>query len=368
MNESWKSRGRAAIPAHPLPRRRARSSSVTVLVAALFAGSAVLSGCGRDATSVGTGPEAAAAEPAAPEQAPTPVGVPVEIAPVRHENVDVAVKASGRTEALRQGRVRAPYASRLIALRVADGDAIKKGQVMAVVVSKDSQAALDGARQMLAAARTTADKADAERAVELAKRDLVRQSLRAPADGVVLSHSAEAGDYVDEGEVLVTLAETDSVFFRAEVPQSAVDGVKPGQQASVSLPAVSAKPIPAVVHGVLPLASTENFSAPVRLDFSSARPALGLGLFGTARIVTARHADATVVPRAAVLTDDVTGVSRVAVVDGDGKAHWLDVTTGVTDGDSVEIVKPAIAGNARVIVDGQVGLPEGAKVQVDGGQ
>ncbi len=361
MNDSLPNGVRAATRACPL----SRTLRAALCAAALLAGAAALTGCGPGGPGVGGGSEADAAEPATPEQAP--VGVPVEVAPVRHENVDVAVTASGRTQALRQGRVRAPYASRVIELRVADGDVVKKGQIVAVVVSKNSQAALDGARQMLAAAHTAADKADAERAIALAKMDLVRQSLRAPAAGVVLSHSAEAGDYVDESEVLVTLAETDSVFFQAEVPQSAVDGVKPGQPASVSLPAVSAKPVPAVVHGILPLASTANFSAPVRLDFASTRPALGLGLFGTARIVVARHADATVVPQAAVLTDDVTGISRVAVVDGDGKAHWLDVSTGVTEGDSIEITKPAIATNERVIVDGQVGLPEGTKVQIKGG-
>jgi len=303
-------------------------------------------------------------EDAAPDAgvAPAATNVPVSAVAVRHIDLNVTVTAPGHTEALRRDRVRAPFASRLMSLRVTDGDRVTKGQIVAAVVSKNSEAALDGARQMLASARSASDKADAQRAVQVARRNLVQQSLRAPADGVVLSHGAEAGDYVDVNEVLVTIAETGTVYFNAQVAQSDVGRVRPGQTASIDMPAMGAQPVTAVVQGMLPMASSQNFSAPVRLDFSPPRKDTPLGLFGTARIVVARHENATVVPARAVLRDDVTGVTRVAVVESSGAAHWITVTTGVREGDRVEIIKPAIAVGTRVITDGQVGLPDGARV------
>jgi multidrug efflux pump subunit AcrA (membrane-fusion protein) len=120
----------------------------------------------------------------------------------------------------------------------------------------------------------------------------------------------------------------------------------------------------AVVHGILPSASSQNLSAPVRLDFSPARPELPVGLFGTVTIIVGRHEGAIVVPAAAVLRDDVSGVSRVAVIGAGDQAHWIAVQTGLREGGQVEIVSPAITPGTRVITDGQVGLPEGAKVQV----
>lgn len=343
---------------------------VHALVAALAAGF-VLGGCtGGDGPSSEAPASAAApregttsADAAAAEAGAAATNVPVSVAAVSRKTLDVTVTAPGRTEALRQDRIRAPYASRVMSLRVADGDRVEKDQVVAVVVSKNSAAALAGAQQMLAAARGAGDKADAERAVEVARTNLVQQSLRAPAAGVVLAHSAETGDYVDESEVLVTLAETQTLFFDAQVAQSDVQRVQPGQTAHIDLPAASSASVGATVHGRLAVASSQNFSAPVRLDFSPPRPDLGLGLFGTASIVVAQHRDATVVPASAVLRDDVTGVTRVAVVDS-GTAHWLTVTTGVSQGGAVEIVSPPIATGTRVITDGQVGLPEGAKVAV----
>lgn len=295
---------------------------------------------------------------------PSATSVPVSVAPVLRENLNVTVTASGHTRALRRDRVRAPFAARLTALRVTDGDRVKKGQVVAVLVSKNSEAALQGARRMLRAAKSASDKADAERAVQVAQQNLVQQTLTAPADGVVLSHAAESGDYIDVNEVLVTIAETAAVYFQADVAQSDVERVQPGQPANIDIPAAGTQPITAVVQGLLPVASSRNFSAPVRLDFKPARRDVPLGLFGTAGIVVARRENATVVPARALLRDDVTGITRLAIVEASGAAHWITVTTGVREGDQIEIVKPAIAAGMRVITDGQVGLPEGARVVV----
>ncbi|HEX5419267.1 MAG TPA: efflux RND transporter periplasmic adaptor subunit [Gammaproteobacteria bacterium] len=326
----------------------------------LLAGNLLLAGCMGDGATNADAAPSAAAESAAPS---APAGVPVKVDAVRRQSLAVIVGAPGRTEALRQDQVRAPFASRVMSLRVADGDRVAEGQVLAVVVAKNSEAALLGAEQMLKAARTETDKADAKRAVEVAKASLVQQTLRAPAAGIVLSHAAETGGYANEDEVLVTLVETDTVFFDAQVAQSDVGRISAGQAAHIDLPAAGSEAVSATVHGLLPMASSQNFSSPVRLDFSPPRPDLGLGLFGTASIVVGQHENATVVPEGAVLRDDVSGVTRVAVVEA-GKAHWLTVDTGLREGGRVEILRPAIEPGTRVVTDGQVGLPEGAEVAV----
>ena len=304
------------------------------------------------------------AAPATTAATPEATSIPVHVDTLRQMDLDRIVTAPGRTEALRQDRVRTPFPSHLVSLTVTDGDRVQAGQVVAEVVAKNSEAALEGARQMMVEARTAADSADARRAVEVAGRQLVRRPLTAPADGVVLSHAAEVGDYLDEGEVLLTIAEAGTVYFAAQVSQGDLAGVAPGEHATIDLPAVGAEPVGAVVHGVLPSASSENLTAPVRLDFSPARSNLAVGLFGTVSIITGRRTNAVVVPPAAVLRDDVSGTSRVALVDSTGTAHWVVVQTGVQEGSHVEILSPALEPGGLVIVDGQVGLPDGARVRI----
>lgn len=295
-------------------------------------------------------------------QDPSPNAVPVRTGPVARMDLDVLVKAPGRTEALRQDRVRSPFAGRLVSLKTLDGDRVHAGQVVAEVLSKNSEAALRGAKGMLAGAKTAVDSIDARRAIELAQQGEIRQELSAPATGIVLSHSAVPGDYVEEGEELLRIAEKGAVYFAARVSQAELARIKPHESSKVDIPAAG-KPLDAVVHGILPTASSDNLSASVRLDFVSSRPELAVGLFGTASIVVDRHENAIVVPRAALLRDDIGGQERIALVHDD-TAHWVVVTTGIEQGDLVEITAPALSPGDRVVIEGQVGLPEGAHLQV----
>lgn len=305
-----------------------------------------------------------AAAEAAPEDAKPPaetVAVPVRVAAVTRAALSRVVTAPGQTNALAQQKVRAPFAGTLLELTVTDGDEVRKGQTVGAIVSRDSAAALDGAREMERAAATPEEKADAGRALELAQRNLIRTDVRAEASGVVLSHAAASGDRVSEDQELVTIAERDSLVFVAGVAQSDLASVHPGEPVSVEL-AGRARPIAGVVHDVLPSANAGDFTAPIRVDLRELPPGMAIGLFGTARI-TVESREAVVVPDAAILRDDVSGVSRVALVK-DGRAHWVEVVTGLRGATGTEIVSPALSPSDSVVVSGQVGLPEGARVTI----
>lgn len=316
-------------------------------------GASLASGCRRGADP----------PPPADETSPAPsaVAVPVRVAPITRASLARVVSGPGQTNALSQQKVRAPFAGTLLDLTVTDGDTVHKGQTVGAIVSRDSAASLEGAREMERTARTPEEKADAERAVELAQRNLIRTAIHAEANGVVLSHAAASSDRVSEDQELLTIAERDSLVFVANVPQSDLASVRPGQPVSVEL-AGRSRPIAATVHDVLPSANAGDFTAAIRVDLRELPPGLAIGLFGTARITVESREGATV-PDAAIVRDDVSGVSRVALVK-DGKAHWVEVVTGLRGPSGTEIVSPALAPSEQVVVAGQVGLPEGARVTI----
>ena len=287
---------------------------------------------------------------------------PVRVGAIRRDTLRVTVTAPGRTEVLREETVRAPFAGTLTRLAVIDGDRVSAGEELGRLVSRSSEAALEGARAMLASARTAQDSADARDALDLARRDWVERTLEAPEAGVVLSHAASLGDRLGEGDEILRIAADGSAVFRADVSQNDLALIAPGQPARVRLAARS-DTLGGTVHGVLPAASSSTFSAPVRIDFRRGLPVPAEGLFGTATIVVGERAGVLSVPVDAVLTDDVTGVSRIAVVEG-GTAHWIPVRTGVRDRGRVEIAGRGISDGARVIVSGQVGLPDSSAVRI----
>jgi len=298
--------------------------------------------------------------PAGDADPPPASAVPVKTAPVRLANLERVASAPGHTVALVQQKIRVPFAGTLVTLSVTDGDRVRRGDAVGTIVSRDSEAALNGAREMEREARTPIEQEDARRARALAEHNLIRAELHAPSDGVVLSHAAAPGDRVTDDQEILTLADATSLAFVADVPQTDLSRIRPGQRASIELPG-RPQPASGVVHDVLPMANPSDFTVPVRIDLAHSDVAPGVGLFGTARIVVAEKANAVVVPDSAVLRDDVTGKARIALV-RDGHAHWEEVVPGLRGAPGTEIVSPPLPPGSVVIIEGLVGLPEGALV------
>lgn len=301
-------------------------------------------------------------KPAAEAPAPDPpaAAIPVRVAPARRATLSDVVSGPGKTAALAQQKVRAPFSGTLVDLSVGDGDRVRRGDTLGTIVSRDSEAAIAGARQMERDAKTDVERRDAARALELAERGLVRAPLVASADGLVLAHAAARGDRLSDEQEILTIADASSIVFLVDVTQSDLARVRPGQSVSIEVPG-RADRFGGRVHDVLPGANTSDFTVPVRVDLHALSGVPPLGLFGTARITVAEHRDALVVPDAALVRDDLAGTSRIALVDG-GKAHWIDVTPGLRGAAGTEITAPKLAAGQSVVVAGQVGLPEGAAV------
>jgi RND family efflux transporter MFP subunit len=287
------------------------------------------------------------------------------VANVQLGNIAITVSGPGRTDALDLQRIRAPFAGTLTSLRVVVGDHVENGQIIGSIVSQSSEAALRGAQTMVSSATTPTQRSDAARALELARQNLIETSLRAPRAGTVISRGASQGDLLSAGDSIASIAAAGSIAFIARIAQSDLTHLRPGQPAMVSFPGQPTV-TDGVVHGLLP-ADTSGVTVPVRIDLQGAPSAGGVpvqtGLFGTAQITVGEHTAVEVVPMAAVLRDDVSGISRVALVTSANRVHWVTVATGASDGSMVEITSPALSTGQRVIVSGQVGLPEGSRVR-----
>jgi RND family efflux transporter MFP subunit len=291
-------------------------------------------------------------------------GVPVQVSLVTRTDLAVTAAGPGQTNALEQQKVRAPFRGTLTDLLVQDGDKVRDRQVLGHVLAIETEAALNGAQMMLRAAHTPQEREDAERALQIARKSMVKTALRAPEAGVVVAHGADEGALVTADQDIISLAAADSIVFIANIAQSDLARVRPTQPVTVEVPALNKK-LNGRVHFILPAASPKDSSAPVRIDFDKSQNPLAVGLVGTAEITVEVHRQATAVPAAAVLRDDINGITRVATVDSSSKAHWIQVKTGIADHGLIEILSPTLEPGTRVISSGQVGLPDGSQVRVE---
>jgi biotin carboxyl carrier protein len=326
--------------AAPVPFARALAASIALSCS-------LLAGCGPKADNA--------------EEAQKPAEVAVRIGAVQTRSFRDEVTASGSWRSSGEVDVIAPGACLVQSVLARVGDRVRAGQAVAWLETRESAATLHGAELMVQQAHDSTSRAEARRAVMLARRDAVRISVAAPRAGIVVRRSVEPGSQVaDAGEILA-IVPTELIVFEARVPGLDRPRLKPGQSATIVVPGFPA--ITASLQRILPTADSVAQSALVWLAPNRVGPLPGLQGFGTATITIGAMRSAAAIPDSAVVEDDLTGETRVAVVGPGSLALWTRVTLGSGAGGWRELKAPALGVGTRVIIEGQRGLPDSTRVK-----
>jgi multidrug efflux pump subunit AcrA (membrane-fusion protein) len=302
------------------------------------------------------------------EERTVPPLVSVKTVPVRLGNMPRGLEVTGTTEALRKVRVFSPIAGTLLAMKVQEGEAVRAGDVLAVVQPREARAALAGAEALKRGARTDAERAEADRAIELARSRQSLVEVRASSDGIIASRSAVEGELVAENTELATLLDPGTVVFLADVPVARIGEVRSGGAARVRLPAMASVVLDAVVESESPRTEPASQSVRVRLRFTgvpaSLRGLLKAEMGGSAWLTTGTTSGVLLVPPAAILRDDEAGVSRIVLAGADSMAHIVTVTIGGRTDSSVEVAAAGLDAGMPVIVEGQYALSDSTRIAV----
>jgi multidrug efflux pump subunit AcrA (membrane-fusion protein) len=197
---------------------------------------------------------------------------------------------------------------------------------------------------------------------EAAQAQLAYSEVRSPISGVVADRPSFAGEMANAGTALITIVDISSVIARVNIPQSQAAFVKAGQSAHIASTdgAVEAEGKVSVVSPAVDPQSTT-----VEVWIQARNPGERLRPGGTVRAVI--HAgtipDAVVVPVPALLPSDEGG-SAVYVVGADSVAHQRKAQVGVRNSEVAQLLSGAKPGE-QVVVEGGVGLSDGAKVKVE---
>jgi multidrug efflux pump subunit AcrA (membrane-fusion protein) len=289
----------------------------------------------------------------------------VRVAGVEMRRFTPAIRAPGQWRSTGELVIAAPFAAYVETVRVEVGDRVPRGGLVATLTTRESRAALVGAEQMLAAATDPAGRAEAERAVAEARRELVRVPVVAGATGVVTHRAVGAGAQVSDAAELVTLLPESGVVFEAHVPLRDAARVAVGQTGRIT--GEDGVAVPAVVRRRLPLTAAGDQNALVWLAPLAPVSPAWLDRYGTATLVTGAPHEAPGVPDSAIVEDDLTGQVRVARVVGNGRNGvlvWTSVRLGAGEDGWHELLDPPLPAGTRVVVEGQRGLPDSTRITI----
>lgn len=215
------------------------------------------------------------------------------------------ISAPARLEGSLQRVIVAPADGFLRQANVRAGDKVKAGQVLAELAAEDMQ--LEKAKReselrqhenAYKSAMARSDRAqmvihqakagEAQAMLALVDGQLDRGQIQAPFDGVIIKGdlAQNLGAPVQRGEVLLTIAPSDSFRLIVEIDEADIAAIQPGQQGQLVLAAQPDKTLAFEVVRIVPVATAADarnyFDVEARVDASGS--GLRPGLRGIAKI------------------------------------------------------------------------------------
>jgi multidrug efflux pump subunit AcrA (membrane-fusion protein) len=197
--------------------------------------------------------------------------------------------------------------------------------------------------------------------LQSAEAQIGYSQITSPISGVIADRPLYAGEMATPGTPLLTVMDISKVVARVNIPQSQAVTVKLGQPASMTQVDTDLK-VDGKVIVVSPATDPNSTTIQVWIQAENPGDRLKPGSSVHAAIMTEIIKAATIVPASAVLPGEEGGISCL-VVDSNSVVHRRTITTGVREGDKIQILTGVQPGETVVTVGG-VGVDDKAKVRI----
>lgn len=318
--------------------------------------------------------------------------VSVEVARVRSMALQDDAQAVGSLRSRQSVTLRPEVAGRIQEIAFAEGQSVRKGQLLVQLDDVLQRAELSQAQAQLSIARANHKRNEelvaqafvaqrvldesraslqvAEAQVALAQARLSRMRIVAPFGGTVGLRNINLGEYVKDGADLVNLEDTSRLTVDFRLPERYQTRIATGQPVRVELDALPGQRFEARVQAVDPLLDADGRSIAVRAVLPPAPGgALRPGMFARVTTVFATNEAALVVPEEALVPQGgkqfVIHLDREG--DGDGArlvSRRTEVKLGVRRGAQVQILQGVAEGDTVVVAGQQRLQKDGTPVRV----
>jgi len=308
--------------------------------------------------------------------------VPVEVAEVTTGAIASYISATANLVAEDQVKVLAEAEGRIEKLNVEEGDMVRKGQVLAVLVQDEARiakskvelkasnanAALlraqDSFEQGLISSETF-DKLKmeyeiAQQEVAEAEWRLAKTVIRAPFAARITERFITLGQHLRPGDELFTVADYDPLVARIYLPERDVVELEVGREVRITPAADTGLVFTGRIRQIAPVVDTATGT--VKVTVEAVQPPAGVrpGAFVSIDIVRERRAAVLLLPRESVVRE--LRAAHVFITE-EGVAVKKPVTLGIEEGELVEALTGVAEGDA-VVIAGQGGLDDGQKIKV----
>lgn len=185
--------------------------------------------------------------------------------------------------------------------------------------------------------------------------------IRASNSGYVTQLSHQLGDYVQDGEQLAAISDKGSFAFLLQLPYEYIGLLSANKTIKLSLP--DGRQLNGTVSSTMPTVDSLSQTQGVVIKVDSPQP-LPENLIAKARLVKTAKTNTTTLPKTAILADEAQTNFWVMKLINDTTAVKTPIKKGLESGDRVEVLSPAFAPADRILITGNYGLSDTAKVKI----
>jgi len=185
--------------------------------------------------------------------------------------------------------------------------------------------------------------------------------IKANEHGYVTQLNHQTGDYVQDGDQLAVISDRSSFVFLLQLPYELRAYVRDGQDVQLTLP--DGTKMTGRATSSMPSVDTVAQTQSIVLKVNSDKP-IPENLVAKARIIKSAKNNTASLPKSAILSNETQTEFWVMKLIDPTTAVKTPVKKGIEAGDRVEILSPKFSAQDKIIVTGNYGLADTAKVKI----
>ncbi len=185
--------------------------------------------------------------------------------------------------------------------------------------------------------------------------------IRAPGSGYITQMTYQPGDYVQDNEQLAVITDTKSFVFLLDLPYELRPYLPNNRNVLLKLPdgTVLSGHVDMALPTVDAASQTQNFIIRVNTDRQ-----IPENLIAKVSLVKKAKPHTVSVPKAAILTNDTQSQYWIMKLTDSTTAVKIPIQKGIETNNAVEILSPPLSDSDNILVTGNYGLSDTAKVSV----
>lgn len=268
---------------------------------------------------------------------------------------------------------------------VQEGDAVKKGQLLATVDESDMQNIYDASLASFQQAKDAYDRLKqvhekgslpeikwvemetnlekAKSQLEITKNSLEKCKMYAPSNGIIGRRNVEPGQSSISGLTPLELVKIEKVLVKISVPENEIGKIKKGLKASISISALGNKKYEGIVSHVGVVADRFSRTYTVKMTVDNPNLEMKPGMVCDVTLDTNTENELVVVPYTSISKDTDGNTFIYKLLQGENRVKKQIITIGKYQAEGL-VVLSGLTANETIVVEGKEKLSDNCQISL----